>query len=147
MAGKIYDFIHCSFEGEQFIGFIAFLASIHLVPPWLAPPSSVSAAPLLPPVTPGISAKLWLAKPYGRFWGKKDQTERLYISADPVDTFCKHTFPFVGFSHSLCVWIPPSEGGTLFGDVMRWFFCFQILLGVFFILVALLLIVALFISK
>lgn len=78
MAGTRYFSYKAPLEGEQLIGFIAFLAATHLLPPWLHPPYSVWAVPLLPPVTLGNSAKLWLAKPYGLSL-TKDMTERLYL--------------------------------------------------------------------
>lgn len=65
-------------EFEQLIGFIAFLAATNLLPPWLQPPYSVWAVPLLPPVTLGNRAKLWLARPYGLSLTKY-MTERLYL--------------------------------------------------------------------
>lgn len=149
MAGTRYHIIHYSSEGEQLIGFIAFLAATHLVPPWLQPPCSVWAVPLLPPVTSGTSAKLCRAKPYGLSF-TKDMTWKV-IFADPGDAFVNIPFPLSGFSHGVhyeCRY--PSFGCwsiSLFGIVMCLFYIFQILLGIFFILVALLFTVALFISK
>lgn len=76
MAGTKYCSYEGPHEGEHLIGFIGFLAATHVVPPWLQPPCSVWAVPLLPPVTSGNCAKLWLAKPYGLSL-TKDMTERL----------------------------------------------------------------------
>lgn len=122
-----FFFLHCGsdfsqglLQGEQLIGFISFLAATHLLPPWLQPPCSVWAVPLLPPVTLSKGAKLWLAKPYGPSpWQTTWWKGYIYW---PNRSLWKHTFSFIGV-RTWGVQIPPLVVGHWCCNVMCLYYC------------------------
>lgn len=136
-------FVMCIFYKDALSSLVqGLLCFWHLFPPWMQPPWSVYAVLFLPPVTSSISAKLWQARPYGLSL-TKDMTAKLIWLKQKENT-CRPTI-------SWCVAFGFIKHNTLKAHVLM-VSClimtiFQILLGVSFILVALLFIIALFISK